>query len=177
MMYRMTFIIFGLVAFTIQAAPQTTTTNVHVPLPSQSRVSLGIIGGLATTGGDYGGSFLTGVSVQVDRTSPVFLGLDSGILFGSGTGIPVLASILFKLSERGVRPYVAGTVGPVIGVGGNGIFSGGIGAGDSVKLAVLVRPGLTFRAADALDVRTEVIVGGLTGIFFISPMLGMSVYL
>ena len=139
------------------------------------RVNLETLGGFATTGGDYAGTFLAGVSFLVDRTLPVRLGLDSGILFGSGTGLPILLSLGYMPVERNktATPYVGALVGPVIGLGGRGVFSNT----EDVMFAILARGGLSFAVADALDLRTEIVMGGLTGIFYISPMLGVSIYL
>jgi len=161
----------------VQELAQAETAYSKVPLGSiESRVNLDVTGGLATTGGDYAGTFLLGVDVRVDRTAPVYVGFHTGVMFGSGTGLPILMSVIYRTETRpSLRPYIGAAVGPVIGLGGNGVFRT-IG-GDSVRLAILVRGGLSFRVADALDVLTEVTSGGLTGIFYIAPMLGMSVYL
>lgn len=170
-------LVLGLMSsLSVIAAPR---SSASVYGPGGSRVSLNMSGGLATVGGDYGGSFLTGVLVQVDRTVPVRLGLDTGIMFGSGTGLPILASLVWKVrgdGRKGVQPYIGGAVGPVIGLSGAGAFAGG-GFSDGVKLAILLRPGLSFPVADLMDLKTEITVGGLTGIFYIAPMLGMAVHL
>jgi hypothetical protein len=144
--------------------------------PGGSQVSIDLGGGLITTGGSYGGSFLAGFKVQVDRTAPVRVGLDSGILFGSGTGLPILATVTYSFSERSSRGrlYLEGLVGPVIGLGGIGVFNG---LGDSVKLAILMRPGVAFAVADKLDITVDLTMGGLTGIFYVSTMLGFQLHL
>jgi hypothetical protein len=142
-------------------------------------VALDFTGGLINTNGAYGGSFLTGVYLPVARSSPVRLGLDSGVVFGHGVALPILLSILynFQNTSSSVIPYVAGTVGPVIGLSSSTSFSGlnvtSSDLGDGVKLGIFVRPGLRFNLTELLDLVTEVSVGGITGFFYICPTLGI----
>lgn len=150
---------------------------------SYKKVNLTVVGGLATTAGDYGGSFLVGVGFGVDRTVPLTLGLDSGILFGSGTGLPILVSAKYLIGTAKTQPFVGASVGPVIGIGDPGVGAG-VGAtttgvfdagpgGDGVRLAILFRAGLKMQIADALDFVTQLDLGGLTGIFYVAPMVGI----
>lgn len=165
-----------LVTFASSLMASTTFSKGTPGGPGGSQVSVDLGGGLITTGGTYGGSFLAGFQVQVDRTAPVRVGLDSGILFGSGTGLPILATVTYSFSERSSRGrlYLEGLVGPVIGLGGVGVFNG---LGDSVKLAILLRPGVAFAVADKLDIKVDLTMGGLTGIFYVSTMLGFDLHL
>lgn len=152
------------------AEPAVSTTTVR--RPGVSVVQLSFQSGLITTGGHFAGHFLTGVSFGVDRTSPVRLGIETGVMFSHFVAMPILFSLGYKPVERkrGASPYIAGSIGPVISL------DGGPAAAD-VALALLVRPGLSFRVADSLDFNTEIQFGGLTGIFYISPTIGLNVYL
>lgn len=146
---------------------------------NQNRVTLDLSGGLVTTGGEYGGSFLTGVSVPVQRNSPVRLGLDTGVMFSTGVALPILVSIMYVFEgQLAAHPYVAGTVGPVIGLSANGGSSLAPAhdwiIGNGIKLAILIRPGIRFNVAENLDVALETALGGMTGIFYIAPSLGLS---
>lgn len=145
-----------------------------------SKVNLNVLAGLGTTAGDYGGTFLAGVSFQVDQSSEFRLGLDSGILFGSGTGLPILVSGTIPMGSGKTRAYFTGSVGPVLGIGdptvGAGVFDAGP-TGDGVRLAILLRPGVAFQIADAMDFVAEFMMGGLTGIFYIGPNIGVHVNL
>lgn len=137
-----------------------------------SKVNLGFLGGLGTSLGDYAGAFLANVSFQVDASSQMRLGFETGIFFGSGTGLPIFLNATFPLSTNSkVNPYVTATIGPSIGIGDGGVFDPGP-LGDSVRMCFLIRPGMRFPVADALDLTTELIMGGFTGIFYIGPNVG-----
>ena len=139
---------------------------------SVSKVHLGFTGGLGTLMADYAGAFLANVSFQVDQASQMRLGFETGVFFGSGTGLPIFLNFTFPLSTTSkVNPYVTATVGPEIGIGDGGYFDPGP-LGDSVRMCFLIRPGLRFPVADALDLTTELIMGGFTGIFYIGPNVG-----
>lgn len=118
-----------------------------------------------------------GVGIPISRTSPLRVLFESGIIFGSGTALPLLLSVQFPLSDQSAafRPYFTGTVGPVIGLGGAGILRNAA-VGD-VLMAFLLRPGGAWRIEERLDVNIEMIIGGFTGLFYIGPNLGMRVYL
>ncbi len=158
------------------AATSTTTAKAY----RNDRVNLGFSGGLVTTGGVYGGVFLAGVSLPVGRYSPVRVGLDSGIIFAEGTGLPILLNITYNFDgSAGVRPYIGAAVGPVINLssGTRTVFGYTVanpGVGSDVKLAILVKPGLRFNVAENLDIMVETAFGGLTGTFYIAPTLGIA---
>ena len=144
--------------------------------PSAQRVNLSFLGGLGTTTSQYVGTFLVGVGIPISRTTPLRVLFESGILFGSGTVLPLLLSVQFPLSDQNkpFRPYFTGTVGPVIGLGGTGVLHSA--AGGDVLMAFLLRPGGAWHIEERLDVNVEMIIGGFTGLFYIGPNLGMRVY-
>ncbi len=164
-------ILFSFVAATGFAA-ETETSTATARRPSVSIVQLSFQSGLITTGGHFAGHFLTGVSFGVDRTSPVRLGVETGVMFSHFVALPILLSLSYKPNERkrSASPYIAGSIGPVISLNGGP-------ATQDVALALLIRPGLSFRVADSLDFNTEIQIGGLTGIFYISPTIGLVAYL
>ncbi len=164
----------ALLSTTLMAAPNRNVVTVNTAPPTHSRASLDFMGGFATTANDYAGSFLVGTGIQIERTSSTRIGLASGVLFGSGTGLPILLSIVAPFTSGSTRMYLGGAVGPVIGISGNGVFND---KSESVKLALLLRPGIVFEASQNLDVTAEMMTGALTGIFYISPMLGLSLKL
>jgi hypothetical protein len=159
------------------AASGNSTATYH---SHSSAVAIDFSGGLINSNGSYGGSFLAGVNLAVGRSSPVRLGLDSGIMFTHGVALPVLLSILYNFQNysNSVTPYVAGTVGPIIGLSSTSINIDGVNVptsylGDGVKLGIFVRPGLRFNLTELLDFVTEVSVGGITGFFYICPTIGI----
>lgn len=138
-------------------------------------VDLRLAGGLVTTTGTYGGSFLAGVAFPI-KQSKVQMLAETGVMFGSGTGLPILFTVLYRITGESLEGYIGGSLGPVIGVGGAGVFDGGPTA-DRVRLAMLLRPGLRFKAGDGVHLITEMPIGGLTGLFYIGPMFGVSIAL
>ncbi len=164
--------LFGLLVATNSFAA-TRSTELFAPKPSyHSGVSIGAMGGLVTAGGNYGGNFLLQMTVPVSKASPVRLGLDTGVMFSKGVSLPILVTMVFDIvtTVRNISPYVGGSVGPVIGLSSN---AGDAVFGDGIKLGILVRPGINFGLTDNLNLNVELQTGGLTGIFYISPSLGL----
>jgi hypothetical protein len=143
---------------------------------SSSHVSIDFSGGLVTMGGNYGGTFLLGVALPVSRTSPVKIELQSGVTFASGTALPILLSVLYDFANgarQNVTPYIGGSVGPVIGLSSNLLDLRTPLVGSGIQLAILVRPGLKFNVTDNLDLTIEAPLGGMTGVFYIAPTVGI----
>lgn len=138
------------------------------------RFSVHVVGGLVTASGSYGGLALLGVEFPTREGSPLRIGLESGTLFGSGQGIPVLASFVLRSDEiaRGVSPFLGISAGPVFSSGA-GVF----GTGDSVKLGIFLRAGARYPLGHAFDAMPELWIGGLTGVFVMAPVLKLAVYL
>ncbi len=133
-------------------------------------VNLGAQVGLVTTDGDFGGSALLEATVLVDRETPLRVGLSSGIMFGSGTALPILVTGLYGFSGGKVQPYAGASIGPTIDLSGVGVF------GSDVRLAILLRAGLRFLVLDDMDVVGDMMMGGLTGRFYIGPSLGVAIH-
>lgn len=176
-------LVIGIIAFAFVGSPlaRAATTSDTVQTSRGKRITLNTSGGLVNTSGTYGGIFLVGVALPIGKASPIRMGLDSGILFGSGTALPILLSMIYEIQSRGVRPYIGGAIGPVIGLGGSttvfGVPVQGSLLGDGVKLAILIRPGVKFDVTEALDLTIETALGGLTGHFYIAPTLGLQLKL
>lgn len=157
------------------------TSATTVQQVGSQRITLNTSGGLVNTSGFYGGVFLVGVAVPIGRNSPVRMGLDTGVMFGSGAALPILLSMIYETTMKGVRPYIGGAIGPVIGLGGSstvfGVPVAGSFLGDGVKLAILIRPGVKFDVTEKLDLTVETALGGLTGHFYIAPSLGVQLKL
>ncbi len=138
---------------------------------SSQRVNLSVLGGLGTSTSVYLGTFLAGVGIPISSTSSTKLMLDTGIIFGSGTMLPILFSIYMPINEaRSFRTYFVGSLGPSINLGGTGMFRV-----NDVHMAFLLRPGGAWHVAEKLDVNIEMMIGGFTGLFYIGPNLGMKV--
>lgn len=162
------------------ASSASTRTRSYASEPDA--VALDFSGALATVGGSYGGTFLAGVSLPVERGSSVRLNLDSGIMFSHATWLPILLSVVYNIGSpsQNVRPYVGGAVGPFIRLSSTRLAGIDIPAeltGDGVRLGILLRPGLRVALTRNLDLLGEIPLGGITGIFYISPTLGMQLKL
>lgn len=153
--------------------------------PEEGRPELSFSGGLVTISGDYAGSFLTGVTFPASQHSSLRLGIESGLLFASGTAIPIFVSVYLPMrSRKNLSPYFGLSMGPTIGVSGTptnlnqvtevGMFDG---LTSSMKLAFLFRPGVTFEINQNLRFKAEMPFGGLTGLFYIGPMVGLTLKL
>jgi hypothetical protein len=183
--FSRTFLIFVVVLTSrVGLAAASNSSFISTGTSQTSGVNLNASGGLVTMGGNYGGTFLLGVSIPVSRTSPVRVGLDSGVTFASGTAIPILLSVLYEFGDRHqtARPYLGGAIGPEIGVasGTRNVYGVNVpnpNFGEEVKLAILVRPGLRFNVTDLLDINVESALGGITGVFYIAPTVGASIRL
>ncbi len=142
--------------------------------PMSRRMSLHVAGGLLTTSGVYGAVALAGIELPVGAGNPLRLGLESGALLGSGTGIPVLLSFVLRSDEltRGISPFLGISMGPVFCSGG-----GALGAGDAIKLAMFLRAGARYPLGSLFDAMPELWIGGLTGVFLMAPVLKVAIYL
>lgn len=139
---------------------------------SSQRVNLSMLGGLGTSTSVYLGTFLMGVGIPISTASSTRVMFETGIIFGSGTMLPLLFSIYMPINEtRSFKTYFVGSVGPSITLGGTGIFRV-----HDVHMAFLLRPGGAWHVAERLDVNVEMIIGGFSGLFYIGPNLGVKVY-
>lgn len=142
------------------------------------QTNLEVSGAFATTAGSYAGNFLAGISFRIDASKPLRMGISSGIMFGSGTGLPILFSMIHEFSHQmgSLQPYIGGSIGPVIGVSSS-VIGGAFDQGNTIELAILVRPGFRHKLSDSMDLMVEVPFGGITGVFYIAPTLGAVVHL
>ncbi len=179
---KVSFLLSSIAFLSVVGYGASTTVETKVRGTDRYGVALDFSGGLITVGGAYGGNFLAGVTLPVEKNSAVRLGFDSGITFTHATWIPILMSVIYNLGTPGnaVHPYIGGAVGPMIRVSStkfSGLTVSDELTGDGVRLAILLRPGIRVGLTDNLDLTGEIPLGGITGTFVIGPHLGVSLKL